>query len=86
MLYFTAYCVYAVMLATIRMIFVFWDHDEKQIVRAYCKSIEENVALADVKPNGWEATEYKDMNYCKERVCHEVMRDEFISLLLSMLI
>ncbi len=86
LLYFTAYCVYAAMLATIRMVFVFWDHDEKQIIRSYCKQIEEKVVLADVKPNGWEATEYKDMNDCKEQVGHTVMRDEFISLLLSILL
>ena len=32
LLYFSAYAVYCVILAGIRMVFVFWDRDEKQLV------------------------------------------------------
>ena len=32
LLYFSAYAVYCVILASIRMVFVFWDRDEKQLV------------------------------------------------------
>ena len=32
LLYFSAYAVYCVILASIRTVFVFWDRDEKQLV------------------------------------------------------
>ena len=31
--------VYAVILGAIRMIFVFWDHDEKALVRTFCDEL-----------------------------------------------
>ena len=37
LLYFASYCVYAFTLGIIRLIFVFWDKDEKAIVTEYCK-------------------------------------------------
>ena len=43
LLYFAAYVVYSFILASIRMIFVFWDRDEKEMVLVYCKQAEETV-------------------------------------------
>ena len=43
LLYFAAYVVYSSILASIRMIFVFWDRDEKEMVLQYCKQAEETV-------------------------------------------
>ena len=45
--YFSAYVIYATSLGTIRMIFVFWDHDEKALVRNYCKAVDEKVVQTD---------------------------------------
>ena len=46
LLYFCAYCVSFFMLAIIHLVFVFWDHDEKSLVRAYCHDIEDKVVNA----------------------------------------
>ena len=37
--YFSAYMVYAGILGALRMLFVFWDHDEKTLVLTYCDDL-----------------------------------------------
>ena len=82
LLYFCAYCVSFLMLATIHLVFVFWDHDEKSLVRAYCHDIEEKVVNAQETPNGWSVTDFKDYNDCREQMGLSVMRDEFLIIFL----
>ena len=84
--YFSAYVIYAASLGTIRMIFVFWDHDEKLLVRNYCNAVDEKVVQADQSGLGWGITDYADYEDCKHKVGTGVLIDEFIYLAISLLI
>ena len=61
LMYFSAYVVYLVILATIRMIFVFWNHDEKALVADYCENLNANLVLSENNKYGWSATDFKDV-------------------------
>ena len=73
--------VYAVILGAIRMIFVFWDHDEKALVRTFCDELI-NVVVQEPEElkKGWEATDFTSMEDCKSQVGYSIMRDEIIAL------
>ena len=88
LLYFAAYVVYSSILASIRMIFVFWDRDEKEMVLQYCKQAEETV-LAEggaQLAHTWQDLGFEDMADCKSKVGFAVARDEFVSLLVTLLL
>ena len=40
MFYFAAYAVYSIILGIFRIVFVFWDKDEKVMERVFCDSFE----------------------------------------------
>jgi len=61
LLYFSAYAVYMFILGVIRMIFVFWNHDEKALVLDYCENLNSNILESENGKFGWESTDYKNI-------------------------
>ena len=84
--YFTAYVVYIVTLGAIRLFFVFWDHDEKALVRKFCEDVEAKIVQPAGNDIGWKATDYTSLEDCKTSVGHAVLRDELITLVGALLI
>ena len=85
--YFTAYVVYAFMLGVTRMIFTFWERDEKEIVSDFCNAINDAPVEEGGKPADiWSKTEYDSLEDCKHKIGTTVMRDEFVSLLFTLIV
>mmetsp|Transcript_24879 Transcript_24879/g.33988 ORF Transcript_24879/g.33988 Transcript_24879/m.33988 type:complete len:172 (+) Transcript_24879:3-518(+) len=84
LLYFAAYAVYCFILGFIRMVFVFWDKDEKALVQQYCKTLQDQIDMAREGKPGWEATDFANVQDCRSQVGTAVARDELVSLLLTL--
>ena len=75
--------VYILILGAIRTIFVFWDHDEKTMVRTFCDDLinfTENEPDLSSSKRGWDATNFTSMEDCKSQVGYSIMRDELLAL------
>ena len=68
------------------MVFVFWDHDEKALVRDYCNNLSLNLVTTEEDKLGWGKTQFSDIEDCKSQVSWSVMKDEFIGLLFALVI
>ena len=82
MFYFAAYAVYSMVIGIFRIVFVFWDKDEKVMERVFCDSFE-GAIQADQRD--WKDTEFTDMNDCMDQVGFAMRRDEFIALVIMLL-
>ena len=67
-MYFAAYCVYVIIVTSIRTVFLIWDRDERVAAIKLCKNLSDMVS--DGKITGWEVTGYKDIEDCKTSVDH----------------
>ena len=68
LMYFAAYCVYVIIVTSIRTVFLIWDRDERVAAIKLCKNLSDMVS--DGKITGWEVTGYKDIVDCKTSVDH----------------
>ena len=68
------------------MIFVFWDHDEKALVRDYCNNLSLNLVTTEEDKLGWSKTQFKDIADCQSQVAWSVMKDELIGLIIALFI
>ena len=43
---------YVAILSLFRLVFVFWDHDEKELVTDFCQAMSEKVIMGE--PKNWD--------------------------------
>ena len=84
--YFAAFCVYAAINALIHLVFVFWDHDEKRMVKANCKLIDEKVVHGEDSHRGWAELGFKDKDDCIEKSESILVTQEMIGMVIGLLI
>ena len=82
--YFAAYVVYVGIVGVLRLVFVFWDKNEKQMVRDYCEAVDSKIVQGN--PDNWANTEYESLADCKAKVSSAVTRDEFIYVSIGLLL